>query len=1093
MAVSAYPTVPDQPEPADPTQRLLLEAKERFKRSQDWENGWRRLYIDDTKFRYADADNGWQWPDAVKEDRDQNNRPCLTINRTSVIVEKLANESKKNRPEPRIKPVGEKVSYDAAQVWQELIRHIEYISNFEAIFGTAKENQLNGGLGYWHIVHDYVDDESFDQELKIEPLDPMNVYLDCDLSLDKVDGSDSMWAFIFKEYNRKEFRRLHPDIGLPMPARSPSIDDKDDWIRNDAVRVAEYYRIVVKEETLIYIEDESGTSWTGRLSEIPKFARKILDEYSKGKQGIDYKERDVKDRQLEWYKILGDRIIDEDKERKGHFIPIVRMPGREKKVESRLHRAGIVRALKDPQRMYNYNDLSLDTPLPVPGGWTTMGAVQVGDVVLSDEGKPTAVVGISPTFINRKCYQVRFDDGSDIVAGEGHLWTVEERGKRKAATWDWSKKTITTAELVPERHFIWATKPLQLSNIELPLHPYVLGAWLGDGNSYQPVITSGFADADAMQKNLEDCGYRVGRQKGNGCAETLAIYGIRKSLKALNVLSNKHIPAQYLRSSQHQREQLLQGLMDTDGCCTKQGQCVFVTISDRLAEDFAELLHSLGIKASFTKTAGALRKFPNGKTYQTQESYRFAFSMRQEVMPFGLARKQARLPQKFHARRTCRHRIISITEVPSVPTKCLVVDAPSHLFLAGPSMVPTHNSSGEVEVVALQTKTPWVVASAAVEGNETAWAKANTQNAAYLAFRHVDDEGQPIPPPARAEGPTPAQGFLEGLRIAASEMELASGIQVAQQVNPSLERTPMAIEKRHQTEEVVNFDFVQSEMLAIRHTAVLLMDLAPHIYDTARVIQTMAKDGTIRNIEVNPDGEEAYIKQTDASPDADEIRVLFNPKIGKFAIEADVGPAYQTQREAAWDAFIEIIKARPELMEVMGDLGFRAGDFPLANEIAERLKRNIAQNMPWLLDDSKTGPMIANLQQENANLSQQVQELMVKLAENRAKSKGKEELRDLEAMGADDNRLTAVTEAMERLHNMGINENELRRAFLETKHQMDHDWASLDVEKSNQPSMEQGDTTTTSTAKAKGKTGSKTTTTKKVQKMVPKGKSNATP
>lgn len=749
MAPANYPTQLDEPEPADPVQKLLLEAKDRFRRAQDWENGWRQLYIEDVKFRYGDADNGWQWPDAVKQNRDINNKPCLTINRTSVIVEKLANESKKNRPEPRIKPVGEDVSYDAAQVWQELIRHIEYVSNFEAIFSTAKENQLNGGMGYWHIIHDYVDDQSFDQELKIEPLDPMHVYLDCDLSMDKVDGGDAMWAFIFKEYNRKEFRRLFPDVGLPLPARTPSLDDKDDWVRSDAVRVAEYYRIVIKEDTLIYLEDEQGQSWVGKLSDIPKFAKDMLKAYSEGKQGIDYKERPIKDRQLEWFKIIGDRIIDEDRKREGHYIPIIRLPGREKRVEARLHRAGIVRALKDPQRMYNYN------------------------------------------------------------------------------------------------------------------------------------------------------------------------------------------------------------------------------------------------------------------------------------------------------------------------------------------------SSGEVEIVALQTKTPWVVAAAAVEGNEAAWATANTQNAAYLAFRHVDDEGNPIPPPQRAEGPTAAQGFLEGLRIAAAEMELASGIQVAQQVNPSLERTPMAIEKRNETEEVVNYDFVQNEMLAIRHTAVVLMDLAPHIYDTARVIQTMAKDGTIRNVELDPDNEVAYEKIENQSPEADTIRVLFNPKIGRFAIEADVGPAYQTQREAAWNAFIEIIKARPELMEVMGDLGFRAGDFPLAQEIAERLKRNIAQNMPWLLDDAKIGPLVANLQQELANANQQVQELMVKLAESRVKAKSKEELRDIEAMGADDNRLATITEAMERLHNMGISEQELSRAFLETRHNMEHDWASLDVERSNQPSLEQGDPTTES--KSKGKTGTKHTKQTKVQKMVPRG------
>ena len=114
----------DRGAPLDPKDRLLREAKERFKRAQDWEGGWRKLYIDDVKFANGDSDNGWQWPDAVKEDRDANNRPCLTINKTKTIITKLANEAKKNPPEPRIKPVGDKGSYEAALVWVDAGRRL---------------------------------------------------------------------------------------------------------------------------------------------------------------------------------------------------------------------------------------------------------------------------------------------------------------------------------------------------------------------------------------------------------------------------------------------------------------------------------------------------------------------------------------------------------------------------------------------------------------------------------------------------------------------------------------------------------------------------------------------------------------------------------------------------------------------------------------------------------------------------------------------------------------------------------------------------------------------------------------------------------
>ena len=696
----------DEPEYGDAEQRLLREAKERFKRGQDWETGWRKLYIDDVKFANGDADNGWQWPDAVKENRDQNNRPCLTVNRTKTIVNRLANEAKKNPPEPRIKPVGDKVSFESAQVWQELIRHIQYISNFAAVHGQAKENQLEGGMGNWMIVHDYVDDESFDQELRILPLDPMNVMLDCDIK--QVDGSDAMWGFIFEEYNRKEFHRLYPTVMIPPP-RAPGIDDRDDWIRSDSVRVAQYYRIVISNDELVYMEDESGDSWTGRLSEIPARWKAMVKDYREGRAGADFRSREIKHRQLEWYKIIGSEIIDSDLKRAGKYIPIIRMPGRERKIENRLHRAGIVRALKDPQRMYNYN------------------------------------------------------------------------------------------------------------------------------------------------------------------------------------------------------------------------------------------------------------------------------------------------------------------------------------------------TSGEVEVVALQTKTPWVVPGAAIEGNEAAWGAATTQNAAYLAFRHVDDEGNEIPAPQRPEPPAPAQGFLEGLRIAAAEMEMASGIQLSQEVNPNLERTPKAIDERVRASEVINYDFVATEMLAIRHTAIVLMDLAPHIYDTQRVVQVQAKDGTFRNITIDPDQEHGYQEQDTAEENT--VKVLFNPKVGKFAIEADVGPSYQTQREESWHAFNEIIKAAPDLMGVMGDLGFRAGDFPLAQEIAERILRNIKHTQPWLLDDNAVGPLVQQLQSDLANLQQQNSELMERLATARMQVKQKRELRDIEMEGADNERLATVVDAFVKLSEIGVNQAELANLIRQTEHEMSHDWASLSADR----------------------------------------------
>jgi len=659
-----------------PDEQILYEAKERFQRAQEWEGEFRRLYIEDVKFANGDSDNNWQWPDSVLDDRDINDRPSLTVNKTRTIINKLVNEAKQNPPEPRIKPVGGKVSFEAAQVWEGIVRHIMYVSNGQAVIGQAKECQLEGGIGYWLVTHDFIDDRSFDQELLIRPLDPLHVFMDCDIK--QVDGNDAMWAFVFEEYNRKEFERLYPRVTLPPPS-SPGLSDKDDWVRRDGVRIAEYYRINIKEDELLYLEDENGAQWTGLRSEVPAGTiwRELLTDYEEGRQRGDFKSRKVRNRQLEWYKIAGPEIIERRTDLKGRYVPIVREPGRERRIEDKLYRAGLTRALKDPQRMYNYN------------------------------------------------------------------------------------------------------------------------------------------------------------------------------------------------------------------------------------------------------------------------------------------------------------------------------------------------TSGEVEVVALQTKTPWVVPAAAIEGNETAWNNANKQNAAYLTYRHKDEDAGDIPPPTRPAAPAPAEGFLEGMRIAAAELEMASGVTQAQQVNPALERTPKAIDERMRTGEAVNYDFTINEMYAVRHTAVIILDLAPHIYNTERVIKIRAKDGTISEINIYPHADEAWKKE----PTEEErtIKVLFNPSIGKYAIEADVGPAYQTQRQAAWDAFVQIITHSPELIAQIGDLGFLAADFPMAQEIAERLRRNIEQTMPWLLKDSQIGPIVQNLQQELQKSQQNTSDLMLKLSEAKLKMRGRDELRDIESFNADTRRMAEEIKAMKEI------------------------------------------------------------------------------
>src|SRR6185312_3936075 len=181
------------------------------------------------------------------------------------------------------------------------------------------------------------------------------------------------------------------------------------------------------------------------------------------------------------------------------------------------------------------------------------------------------------------------------------------------------------------------------------------------------------------------------------------------------------------------------------------------------------------------------------------------------------------------------------------------------------------------------------------------------------------------------------------MKIAAAEMEMASGQVATQQQNPALERTPRAIDAREQKGETATYHFIDNLAIAIRYTGRVILDLIPHIYDTPRVVQIMGEDGNQTNVKIDPNAKSAYEEQ---KLEQDVTNVLFNPKIGKYEVESDVGPSYASQRQEAWNAFSQLLSTDATLLNVIGDLAFLAADFPMADKIAERIKRNIEANPP---------------------------------------------------------------------------------------------------------------------------------------------------
>ncbi|RKS06649.1 replicative DNA helicase [Nocardiopsis sp. Huas11] len=363
--------------------------------------------------------------------------------------------------------------------------------------------------------------------------------------------------------------------------------------------------------------------------------------------------------------------------------------------------------------------LGLDTRLPTPEGWTTMGEVKVGEELIAADGRPTRVVAATEVMTGRPCYEVVFDDGTKVVADAEHQWLTDTRASRRAAkeaeASDAPPHVLpgvrTTRELARTlrletadrrlSHSVANASPLELPDRELPLPPYFLGVWLGDGSSSIARITT--KDPEVVL-NIETEGlvtkpvgsteltYGVFFPKESPAPvsrECIDDHGsVQASLRTLGVLDDKHIPMEYLRASEAQRRALLAGLLDTVGTVNASGSVQFAVTNERLAFDVRELLHSLGHRT------GMSTKRVEGRTETSSVCFTITFGSTREV--FGIERKRLAHRERSEGRAYQRVGSRFVTEVrpiPSVPVRCVQVDHPDHLYLATEAMVPTHNST----------------------------------------------------------------------------------------------------------------------------------------------------------------------------------------------------------------------------------------------------------------------------------------------------------------------------------------------------------------------------------------------------------------
>lgn len=607
--------------------KLIEEAKKRFKRCEEFEANFRSLYIEDVKFAHGDSDNMWQWSDAMVKSRRADSRPSLTVNKTRQHNLMIVNDAKMNKPSVKFIPTGGAATYESAQVCDGIMRHIEYQSNAQDSYDYALECAVEGGIGYWRVATDYLDEESFDQEIFIRRIkDPMSVYLDPDIC--EQDGSDAEFCLLYEDLPTEEFNRLYPEYADKIKNEAPFF--RDGWVKEDCVRVCEYFYKEYKKDTLVGLPDGSMVL----LSQIEdENVRALL------KADDDTPKRKLDTVKVKWCKFAGNDII-EKADWAGKYIPIVRVVGEEVVVNGELDRKGHTRYMKDPQRMYNY--------------WTSAG----------------------------------------------------------------------------------------------------------------------------------------------------------------------------------------------------------------------------------------------------------------------------------------------------------------------------------VEFVALQSKIPYVAPVKAIQGFENYWKTANLMNHAYLPYNHADEEsGESIPAPTRQTAPIQSQGIMQGLQIASEEIKMASGQYDNSMGRAENETSGVAIMQRQRQGDKATYQFIDNLAKAIRFTGKIIIDLIPKIYDTPRIVRTLAEDGEQGTVKIDPQSGQPLQEQESGE---NKVERIFNPGLGKYDVEAAVGPSYQTRRQEAFAALSQIIGQNAQLTQVCGDLMFKAADFPMADELAERIARTIPDAIKGEGPTPEVEQMGMQLQQQQALIENLMNELSAK-------------------------------------------------------------------------------------------------------------------
>lgn len=644
--------------------KILQEAKDRFRRCEEWEATSRSRFRDDVKFTEADAYNMWQWPADVQAGR--NKRPMLTINRVRQHCLDILNDARQSRISVKIRPVRGGASYQAAEMLEGVIKHIEYASNASNAYQSALKFAVQGGIGYLRLATDYVGDDSFDQDVFVRGYFSsdavLGVYLDPDIK--EFDGSDASFGIVFTDMPRDQFDAAYPKY--KDTASNAEFGNTTWGDIGGKVRICEYFRCVPEDDKLYaFVDPVTQERVVKRERDIDKeMLSMVIDDPQTAMRQIVLTK-------VEHFKIIGDNLAEENVW-PGRYIPICRCVGEETVIEGQLDRKGHTRSLLDSQRMMNYN------------------------------------------------------------------------------------------------------------------------------------------------------------------------------------------------------------------------------------------------------------------------------------------------------------------------------------------------ASGAVEYGALQNKVPYIAAAMAIEESQSAWENANTTNLAVLTYKHVDDDGNPIPKPERQAPPMQAALFQQGMRDALEQMYLASGQNQADFGQPGNERSGVAIQQRQRQGDNATYHYLDHQATMVRFVGKQLLDLITNgqLYDTERLVKYRDDAGNEKDIRIDPNAEEAYTEEKDEQGKV--IGIVINPRLGVYDVQADVGPAYATKRQEAFEAFSQLLAANKDLIQVVGDIWMRFADIPGANEAAERLKRMIPRQA---LEDGPSPDLVAAQEQIKA-MEGMIAQLAEKLESKQGEAQDAEEKNAIAGYKAVTDRVKALEKAL---------------------------------------------------------------------------------